>query len=89
MLLGHQRCRDRLSRQICREPHGITLRVQGNCSEPDAAGALGLEDDLVDTMLPLKPRQCLLVVRESWLLVTRGRLWIDNLYLQVPPLVYA
>lgn len=56
--------------------------LQGNCSDPDAAGALGLPADLAEELLPLKPFQCLLVVGEPWLMVNKGSVWVSNVYLK-------
>lgn len=58
-------------------------RTQGNCDVPDGAAALNLPADVAADMLPLKPRQCLLVVSETWLMVNGGHLWVDNLYLKL------
>lgn len=59
------------------------MPLQGNCSDPDAAAALALDGDLATTLLPLKPRQCLLLVPDTFIMSNRGRAWIDNLYLRL------
>ena len=57
--------------------------VQGNCSVPNAVAALDLPPDAFPDLLPLKPRQCLLVVSETWLMVNSGSVWVDNVYLKL------
>lgn len=56
--------------------------MQGNCKEPDAGAALSLGDELAQTLLPLKPRQCLIMFRDTWLNANGGALWVDNVYLR-------
>lgn len=56
------------------------MSVQGNCSEPDAEAELGLP---AGHLLPLKLRQCLLLMDQSWLVVNKGSIWVDNLYLKL------
>ena len=34
-------------------------------------------------MLPLKPRQCLLVFDDTFLMINSGTLWLHNLYLKL------
>ena len=62
-----------------------TLHVQGNCSSPDPAAALGVAAADPDTtsLLPLKPYQCLVLVDDSWLRIYSGRAWLDNIYLKL------
>lgn len=63
--------------------HLHSLRaVQGNCDDPDPAAALSLGDELAQTLLPLKPRQCVVMIRETWLIAIGGALWVDNVYLR-------
>lgn len=57
--------------------------LQGNCSNPDAAAALGLSAAEAASMLPLKPRQCVVVVHDSFLMSNGGECWLDNLYLKL------
>ena len=57
--------------------------LQGNCSDSDPVAALGLSVEVYSNLLPLKPRQCLLVVSKTWLMVNSGQIWIDNLYLKL------
>lgn len=54
--------------------------MQGNCSEPDAATALGLSTRA--NSLPLKPRQCLLLFPDTLFTIIEDSIWIDNLYLK-------
>lgn len=61
------------------------LPVQGNCSDPDAATALRLLPDLAAALLPLKPRQCLLLLPDTLIAVLRGSFWLDNVYLALAP----
>eukprot|EP00892_Ulva_mutabilis_P000965 jgi/Ulvmu1/1086/UM106_0002.1 len=56
--------------------------IRGNCSDPNPAVALGLSADLAPALLPLRPRQCLLLLPDTWLMVNSGTLWLDNLYLR-------
>ena len=58
-------------------------QLQGNCSDSDAVEALHLTADVAAHLLPLKPRQCLLVVSQTWIMVNGGHLWIDNFYLKL------
>ena len=57
--------------------------VQGNCSDPDAASALGLSAENKVALLPLKPRQCIILVPDTMLMFNPGRFWLDNLYLKL------
>ena len=57
--------------------------VQGNCSDPNAAAALGLSAAEAASMLPLKPRQCVVLVPDSFLMINGGPYWMDNLYLKL------
>lgn len=56
--------------------------LQGNCSNPDVADVLELPAAEAATLLPLKPRQCAILVNETFLMVNGGSLWVDNLYLK-------
>lgn len=56
--------------------------MQGNCSEADAASVLGLSAEEAAGVLPLKPRQCLIITHEPFLLSMGGHLWMDGLYLK-------
>eukprot|EP00892_Ulva_mutabilis_P004148 jgi/Ulvmu1/2104/UM125_0008.1 len=55
--------------------------IRGNCSDPDATTALGLSPAEAAGMLPLKPFQCAVLVHDTFLMMNRGRLLIDNVYL--------
>ena len=57
--------------------------MQGNCSDPEVGTPLGLSTDEWATLLPLKPRQCVLIVPGSFLTVKAGQVWLDNLYLMM------
>lgn len=57
--------------------------VQGNCSNPDAATALGLTVEEQASLLPLKPRQCVVIVPGTLLTIEGGTVWLDNLYLML------
>ena len=57
--------------------------VQGNCSDPDAAAALGLSPAEASAMLPLKPRQCVVLVPDTFLVSNGGNFWLDNVYLKL------
>ena len=57
--------------------------VQGNCADADAAAALSLSAADASDLLPLKPRQCLLLFDDTWLIVSSSSLWLDNLYLKL------
>ena len=57
--------------------------LQGNCSGDDAAAELGLSAGEAAELLPLRPRQCLVVVDDTMLMVLRGTLWLHNLYLKL------
>jgi hypothetical protein len=59
--------------------------LQGNCTEPvPAVLAKGLYGP---PLLPLKPRQCLIVTShslvQSWLPEPAGAMWLDNLYIRI------
>eukprot|EP00892_Ulva_mutabilis_P004151 jgi/Ulvmu1/2107/UM125_0011.1 len=56
--------------------------IRGNCSDPNPAAALSLRAGLTPALLPLRPRQCLLLLPDTWLMVNSGTLWIDNIYLR-------
>ena len=56
--------------------------VQGNCSDPDAASALGLSAESQVALLPLKPRQCIILVPDSMLMFNPGKFYMENLYLK-------
>jgi hypothetical protein len=61
------------------------LMLQGNCTEPvPAALANGLYGP---PLLPLKPRQCLIVTSQSlvqsWRPDPAGAMWLDNLYIRI------
>lgn len=45
--------------------------------------ALGLGSDISADLLPLRPRQCLILVSDTWLMVNKGQVWVDNLYLKL------
>lgn len=55
--------------------------VQGNCDDHAPASSLNLTAADASRLLPLKPRQCVLVVDDTWLMVNGGTVWLDNLYL--------
>lgn len=57
--------------------------LQGNCSDPDAAAALGLSPAEARELLPLKPFQCLVIVDQPFLKHIGGDVLVDNLYLQL------
>eukprot|EP00892_Ulva_mutabilis_P006549 jgi/Ulvmu1/4266/UM194_0006.1 len=57
--------------------------MRGNCSDPDAATTLGLAQEEAATLLPLKPRQCLVIVPDTFLMSNGGSYWLDNLYLKL------
>lgn len=64
--------------------------MQGNCSDPDAMTALGLASTAEASrlaaaggLLPLKPRQCLLLLPDTFAFTNGGRFWLDNLYLRL------
>ena len=57
--------------------------MQGNCSNPDVATPLGLTAEEQATLLPLKPRQCVVIVPGTILTVEGGQVWLDNLYLML------
>eukprot|EP00892_Ulva_mutabilis_P010359 jgi/Ulvmu1/7696/UM038_0128.1 len=59
-----------------------TRSIRGNCSDPEAAAVLGLSEGEAADLLPLKPRQCLLVLSEPFLMANGGSLWVDSLYLK-------
>ena len=67
------------------------MSVQGNCSYcsysvADAASSLSLtaeEASALGRMLPLKPRQCVIILQDTFLMVNSGSLWLDNVYLIV------
>lgn len=59
--------------------------MQGNCSDPDATTTLGLRLAAAASLLrlPLKPRQCLLLLPDTFLFTSGGHFWLDNLYLRL------
>eukprot|EP00892_Ulva_mutabilis_P004444 jgi/Ulvmu1/2371/UM130_0002.1 len=57
--------------------------MRGNCSDPDAATALGLSQQEAAAMLPLKPRQCVIIVPDTFLVSSGGSHWVDNLFLKL------
>lgn len=60
-----------------------SARLQGNCSDPDAPTALSLSPAEATALLPLKPRQCLLLLPDTFLVSNGGPFWTDNLYLKI------
>ena len=63
-----------------------TMSVQGNCSMADVGSALSLsseEEATLSRVLPLKPRQCVVVLQDTFLMVNSGSFWLDNVYLIV------
>lgn len=66
-----------------------TYSVQGNCSNPHAAQALGLHAQRplpqagAEQLLPLKPFQCLLLVPHTAFAAEQGRVWVDNIYFKL------
>ena len=64
------------------------VTVQGNCDNPDAAASLRLDAGLAADLLPMKPRQCLLVMNQTWLMVNAGNILVDNLYLKLSRTLY-
>ena len=61
-----------------------TPGVQGNCSSPNVATVAGLTLEERANLLPLKPRQCVVIVPGTFLTVEDGQVWLDNLYLMLP-----
>eukprot|EP00892_Ulva_mutabilis_P004162 jgi/Ulvmu1/2117/UM127_0002.1 len=57
--------------------------IRGNCTESNAGAQLGLSTSVFTSLIPMRPRQCLLVVSQTWLMVNAGKLWIDNIYLKL------
>lgn len=57
--------------------------MQGNCSDPAAVAALNLTTDEANFLLPLKPRQCLLLLPNNFIVSNGGSFWLDNLYLRL------
>ena len=49
------------------------------------ATPLGLTAEEQATLLPLKPRQCVVIVPGVFLTVETGQVWLDNLYLMLHP----
>ena len=47
------------------------------------ATPLGLTVEEQATLLPLKPRQCVVIVPGTFLTVQGGQVWLDNLYLML------
>lgn len=70
---GHHACVTSQTRRL----------LQGNCSDPDAAAALGLSPTEAAALLPLKPFQCLVIVDQPFLKHIGGDVLVDNLYLQL------
>lgn len=68
-------------------PHSTrAAAVQGNCSNPEAAAALGVsagEPGAAGSLLPLKPRQCLILLPDAFLMANGGTFWLDNVYLRL------
>lgn len=65
----------------CKRQDGTS--VQGNCSDPDPATALGLRGAATASLLPVQSYQCLILISHTWLVVNSGTLWLDNLYLKL------
>jgi hypothetical protein len=67
--------------QVGAEYRGIGfLCMQGNC---ERAPPEELVNDISGTeLLPLKPKQCLLIAGESLMNVEQGDLWLDGLYVR-------
>eukprot|EP00892_Ulva_mutabilis_P006551 jgi/Ulvmu1/4268/UM194_0008.1 len=63
--------------------HGGMRSMRGNCSDPDAATALALAAEEAAALLPLKPRQCLVIVPDNMLVINGGDFWLDNVYLRL------
>eukprot|EP00892_Ulva_mutabilis_P004144 jgi/Ulvmu1/2100/UM125_0004.1 len=61
--------------------YGSMRSIRGNCTDPNAAKALGLSRADAAGLLPLRPFQCLLRTHEPLLTVNNGKLWLDNVYL--------
>eukprot|EP00892_Ulva_mutabilis_P004443 jgi/Ulvmu1/2370/UM130_0001.1 len=57
--------------------------MRGNCSDPDAAAALGLSQAEAAAMVPLKPRQCVIIVPDRFLVSNGDSYLVDNLYLKL------
>lgn len=57
--------------------------MQGNCSDGDPAATLGVTSDVAVSLLPLKERQCLILMPDTFLMVNNGILWLDNIYLRL------
>lgn len=57
--------------------------MQGNCSSPSPAATLSLTAAEAASLLPLRPFQCMLLMHETFLVVNRGTVWVDNLYLKL------
>eukprot|EP00892_Ulva_mutabilis_P006547 jgi/Ulvmu1/4264/UM194_0004.1 len=63
--------------------HSEMRSLRGNCSDPDAVAALGLPAEVAADMLPLKPRQCLVIVPDAFMMTIGGLFWLDNVYLRL------
>ena len=44
---------------------------------------MSLTEDEAADLLPLKPRQCLLMFDDTFLMINSGTLWLHNLYLKL------
>eukprot|EP00892_Ulva_mutabilis_P005733 jgi/Ulvmu1/3531/UM163_0013.1 len=61
---------------------GDLQSIRGHCSESKPRTVLSLDAADEATLLPLMRGQCLLLLDAPWLMVNRGSVWIDNLYLK-------
>ena len=61
--------------------------MQGNCSAPttQAAERMGLPEATVVGMQAMLPGQCVVVIDKSWLQLTEGNKWLDNLHVVIAP----
>ena len=61
--------------------------VQGNCSAPttQAAERMGLTEATVTGMQAMLPGQCVVVIDSSWLQLTEGNKWLDNVHVVIAP----
>eukprot|EP00892_Ulva_mutabilis_P005729 jgi/Ulvmu1/3528/UM163_0010.1 len=61
---------------------GDLQSIRGHCSESEPRTVLSLDAADEATLLPLMRGQCLLLLDAPWLMINRGSVWIDNLYLK-------
>lgn len=59
------------------------IALQGDCGSSDVAAHLSLSAEEQADFLPLKPRQCLIIVPDTFIMIYSGRFVMQNMYLKM------